>query len=60
MDKSQICSYAEEKEAIYRGLCEADKLHTRLTMDVKLLLGGIKDGQILRTERTSFISKISM
>lgn len=53
LGKDQIDRYVEEKEAIYRGLCDADKLHSRLTWDVRLLLGELRERRIPRTIATA-------
>lgn len=53
LSQNQIRQYVEEKESIYRELCEADRFHTRLTLDVKLLLGELKERQIPMTIATA-------
>ena len=53
LSQNQIKQYVEEKESIYRELCEADKLHTRLSWDVKLLLNELKERQIPMTIATA-------
>lgn len=53
LGKDQTDRYAEEKEAIYRDLCDADPLHSRLTWDVKLLLSELRDRRIPRTIATA-------
>lgn len=53
LSQAQIRQYVEEKESIYRELCEADKYHTRLTWDVKLLLSELRDRQIPMTIATA-------
>ncbi|MCC8023893.1 MAG: HAD family phosphatase [Clostridium sp.] len=52
LSQNQIIRYVEEKESIYRELCDADKFHTRLTWDVKLLLGDLKERRIPMTIAT--------
>lgn len=53
LSKEQINSYVEEKERIYRELCEEDKVGTCLTLDVKLLLEELKDRKIPMTIATA-------
>ncbi len=53
LTSGQICRYVEEKEAVYRDLCEADPIHTRLSADVILLLDELKDRQIPCTIATA-------
>lgn len=51
--KDQIRQYVEEKETIYRELCEADKFHTRLNFGAELLLYELKERKIPMTIATA-------
>lgn len=53
LSQNQIKQYVEEKESIYRESCEADKFHTRLAWEVKLLLNELKERQIPMTIATA-------
>ena len=53
LSRKQIGGYVEEKESIYRDLCDADPLHSRLTWDVKLLLNELRERRIPRTIATA-------
>ena len=53
LSQEQIRQYAEEKETTYRALCDADPLHTRLTLGCKLLLSELRDRHIPMTIATA-------
>ncbi|MGM9630289.1 HAD family hydrolase [Butyricicoccus sp.] len=53
IDRAQLARYVEQRESIYRELCEADAVRTRLTGDVQRLLQELKDRGIPRAIATA-------